>query len=329
MARAGLWTYVLHRLLWAPLVLFLVSLIAFALGRFGPGDPVRVLAGQHRDPEVIEEIRRERGLDQNFFVQYGRYMAGVLRGDLGTSFRYQGLPVWEVIKPRLWVTFQYNLLALVLVFALGIPAGVWAAMHQGTWRDPFVIGVLLAFAAIPVLVMVPVLQFLFALKLRWLPVGGWQVREFFGFLELGILSKNIVIPLLALTLPGLAGVARLVRAQVLEVLGEDYVRTARAKGLGEFVVVTRHVLRNALLPIATLMGFALVGLLSGSIFLETLLGIPGIGSYAVEAVNARDYDGIMALVLLTGAAFVVANLVVDVLYAFIDPRVRLGAEAQA
>ncbi len=329
MADRGLWPYILRRLLWAPLVLFLVSVIAFALGRFGPGDPVRVLAGQHRDPEVIAEIRRERGLDENFFVQYGRYMAGVFRGDLGTSFRYQNMPVWEVIKPRLWVTFQYNLVSLVLVFALGIPAGVWAAMHQGTWRDPFVIGVLLAFAAIPVLVLVPVLQFLFALKLRWLPVGGWQPRELFGFLELGILSKNIVIPLLALTLPGLAGVARLVRAQVLEVLGEDYVRTARAKGLGEVVVMTRHVLRNALLPIATLMGFALVGLLAGSIFLETLLGIPGIGSYAVEAVNARDYDGIMALVLLTGAAFVVANLVVDVLYAFIDPRVRLGAEAQA
>ncbi|GBD14273.1 Oligopeptide transport system permease protein OppB [bacterium HR25] len=324
MASAGLWAYILRRLLWAPVILLAVSLVTFALGRFGPGDPVRVLAGQHNDPETVQRIREERGLDEDFFTQYRLYLAGLLRGDLGTSFKYYGLPVTEVVLPRLWVTFQYNLLAFLLVFALGVPLGVWAALRQGTWRDPLTMGPLLALAAVPVLVLVPLLQYVFALRLGWLPTGGWQTREFFGFLEVGVLGKHIVLPLLALTLPGVAGVARLVRAQTLEVLGEDYVRMARAKGLPEHLVVMRHVLRNALLPIVTIMGFALAGLLSGSIFLETLLGIPGIGSYAFEAVFSRDYDGIMAIVLMGAAAFVVANLLVDIAYAFIDPRVRLG-----
>ncbi len=323
MAPPRLWAYVLRRLLWAPLILLTVSLVTFALGRFGPGDPVRVLAGQRADPETIERIRQERGLDDNFFVQYARYLKGILEGDLGVSFKYYGLPVTEVVLPRLWVTFQYNLAAILLIFALGIPAGVWAATHQGTWRDPLIMGVLLALAALPAVLVVPFLQYVLALRLGWLPSGGWEAREFFGWLEIGLFSKTIVLPVLALGLPGAAGLARLTRAQVLEVLGEDYVRTARAKGLRERVVVTRHVLRNALLPIATLMGFAMVGLLSGSIILETLLGIPGIGAYAFEAVFARDYDGIMAIVLITAAAFVVANLVVDITYAFIDPRVRL------
>jgi len=305
-----------------------VSLITFALGRFGPGDPVRIRAGQHPDPAVIERIRHELGLDDPFFVQYGRYMWDVFHGDFGESFKYQGQPIKDVVFPRLWVTFQYNLIAFVLVFAIGIPLGIWAALRQGTWQDPFSLSVFLFFASIPVLIMVPVLQYLFALKLRWLPSGGWEVRQFFGFLELGLFSKTIIIPTLALTLPGVAGVARYMRAQTLEVVDQDYVRTARAKGLHEFTVVFRHVARNALLPITTIMGFALVGLLSGSIFLETLLGIPGIGSYAFEAVGARDYDGIMAIVLIVATAFIVANLMVDILYGFIDPRIRVGGGAR-
>jgi peptide/nickel transport system permease protein len=329
MGRDQLWSYILRRLLWVPFILLTVSLVTFALGRFGPGDPVRVLAGQRADPETIQRIRQERGLDDNFFVQYARYLRGIFRGDLGISFKYYGLPVTEVVLPRLWVTFQYNLAALVLVFALGIPAGVWAATQQGTWRDPLIMGILLALAALPAVLVVPLLQYVFSLRLGWLPTGGWEVREFFGWLEVGLFSKTIVLPMLALGLPGAAGVARLTRAQTLEVLGEDYVRTARAKGLGEGMVLMRHVLRNALLPLVTLMGFAMAALLSGSIILETMLGIPGIGSYAFEAVFARDYDGIMAVVLMGATAFVVANLVVDVTYAFIDPRVRLGGSPQA
>ena len=189
--------------------------------------------------------------------------------------------------------------------------------------DPLIISLFLFFASVPVLVSIPILQWLFALKLGWLPSGGWEVREFFG-VEIGLLSKRAILPLIILTLPGVAGVARYMRAQVLEVMDQDFVRTARAKGLEEFTVVSRHIARNALLPLATIMGFALVGLLGGSIFLETLLGIPGIGSYAFEAVFNRDYDSIMAIVLITSTAFIMANLIVDITYAFIDPRIRLG-----
>ena len=319
----GLASYIIRRLAWAPVILLVVSLATFALGRFGPGDPIQILQGQYRDPEVRERIAEERGYNDNFFVQYWRYVEAFAKGDMGTSLTYRGLPVKDVIFPRLWVTIQYNFVALALIFGIGIPAGIWAALRQGTWMDPFTISLFLFFASVPVLVSIPIMQWLFALKLGWLPSGGWEVRDYFG-VEIGVLNKRAILPVIVLTLPGVAGVARYMRAQVLEVLDQDFVRTARAKGVAEFTVVSRHIARNALLPLATIMGFALVSLLSGSIFLETLLGIPGIGSYAFEAVFNRDYDSIMAIVLMVSAAFIAANLVVDITYAFIDPRIRLG-----
>jgi len=320
----GLASYIVRRLLWAPVILLAVSLATFALGRFGPGDPIQILQGQYRDPEQRERIAEELGYHDSFFTQYWRYMKGAVRGDFGEGLSPRGFPVNDVLFPRLWVTFQYNLLALIIIFAVGIPAGIWAALRHGTWMDPFTIGVMLFFTSVPVLVTIPVLQWLFALKLDVLPSSGWEVHEYYG-VEIGVLSKRIILPLLVLTLPGFAGVARYMRAQVLEVLDQDYVRTARAKGLAEFTVVSRHIARNALLPLATMMGFALVGLLGGSIFLETLLGIPGVGEYAFNAVFARDYNAIMAIVLITSTAFIIANLAVDIMYAFIDPRIRLGA----
>jgi ABC-type dipeptide/oligopeptide/nickel transport system permease component len=244
--------------------------------------------------------------------------------------------VEDVILPRLWVTVQYNAVVLILIFGIGIPVGTWAALKRGTWLDPFVIGVFLLFASVPVVVSIPILQWLLSVEHDWLPWGGgwlssrgWpdEVTEFYG-IEIGILSTRIILPVLILTLPGVAGLARYMRAQVLEVLDQDYVRTARSKGLAEFTVVSRHVVRNALLPITTLLGFELAALLGGSIFVETLLGIPGIGSFAFESIGSRDYDSIMAIVIIGGAAFIVANLLVDIAYGFIDPRIRMGGEAQ-
>jgi len=319
----GILPFVMRRLVWAPFVLLVVSLATFALGRFGPGDPVEILEGQYHNPEVVERIRHERGLDDPFFVQYGRYMWDVLHGDLGTSFTYMGVPVEDIIFDKMWITIQYNLVALLIIFAIGIPAGIWAALRQGTWQDPLTIGVFLFFTSVPVLVTVPVLQFMFALKLGWLPSSGWVERDILG-LKLGILDKRIIMPILALSLPGIAGVARLMRAQTLEVLDEDFVRTARAKGLREVVVISRHVARNALLPMTTIVGFALVGLLGGSLFVETLFGIPGIGQFTWKAVFNSDYDVIMAVTLITATAFIVANLVTDIVYGFVDPRVRFG-----
>jgi len=176
-----------------------------------------------------------------------------------------------------------------------------------------------------VLVSVPLLQWLFAVKLGWLPTGGWNERNILG-VKVGIFSAEAILPVLALTLVSVAGLARYMRAQVLDVLDQDFVRTARAKGLNEYPVITRHVVRNALLPIATLMGFELASLFTGSIILETLLGIPGIGLFAFESIGSRDYDSIMAIVLLGALVFQIAMLLVDIAYGFIDPRIRVSAE---
>jgi ABC-type dipeptide/oligopeptide/nickel transport system permease component len=205
-----------------------------------------------------------------------------------------------------------GLVALIITFGVGIPVGILAALKQGSWMDPASISTFLFFQSVPVLVIVPVMLLIFVLKLHWLPTGGWE----------GIFSKRIVMPALALSLPGIAGVARLLRATTLDVLKEDYVRTARAKGLREFTVVSRHVARNALLPLITIIGISLVTLLEGAFFAEVLLGIPGIGKETFESVKGRDYDIILALALVLATAFIVANIVIDIAYTFIDPRVR-------
>ena len=244
----GILPYILRRLLWAPLILFAVTFLTFMAARFGPGDPVTIAAGQYRDPEILERVRHEKGLDKNPLEQYRIYIGNVLQGDLGESFRLRDRPVSEIIFPKMWVSAQLGLVALIITFSVGIPVGILAALRQGTWMDPATISTFLFFQSVPVLVTVPVMLLVFVLKLHWLPTGGWE----------GIFSKHIIMPALALSLPGIAGVARLMRAMTLDVLKEDYVRTARAKGLQEFTVVSRHVARNALLPMTTIIGISLV-----------------------------------------------------------------------
>ncbi len=319
---AGLATYIIRRLLLLPVILLIVSFAAFALGRYAPVDYVEIQAGPRAQPETIERIREERGLNDPVPVQYVRYMGNVLTGDLGVSTRYQGFPVADVIFPRMWISLQYNVVVLVLTFAIGLPLGTWAALHRGTWQDPLSIGFFLVFASVPVLISIPLLQWLFAVKLGVLPSGGWSEAEYFG-VELGIFSKHAVLPVLALTLPGVAGIARYMRGQVMEVLDQDFVRTANAKGLKASTVVMRHVARNALLPIVTILGFELAALIGGSIFIETLLGIPGIGLLAFESIGSRDYDTITAIVLVGSTIFVLTMLLIDIAYGFIDPRIRV------
>ena len=320
---AGLASYIIRRLLIIPLILFVVSFVTFALGRYGPSDYVEIQAGPRADPETIERIREDRGLNDPVVTQYVRWATDFIQGDFGTSTKYRGVPVSDVILPRLWVTIQYNFVVLLLTFGLAIPIGTWAALRRGSWLDPASIGVFLVAASIPVLVTIPVLQWLFAVKLGWLPTGGWSSQEYLG-VEIGIFSKYIILPVMILVIPGVAGIARYMRGQVIEVMDQDYVRTARAKGLRGQVVVSRHVARNALLPVITILGFELAALVSGSIFVETLLGIPGIGQFAFEAIGSADYDSIMAIVMIGSLAFMVANLFVDIAYGFIDPRIRSG-----
>jgi ABC-type dipeptide/oligopeptide/nickel transport system permease component len=311
----GLAGYVLRRLLFLPVTLFIVSFATFYITRWGPGDPVRVYAqAGYSDPEALDRVRDKYGLDEPIIVQYGFWLQDVVtEGDMGVSLRYRDRPVMEIIGPKIWVSIQLGLWAFILTFLVGIPAGVYAAIRQGTWRDPTLISFFLFFQSIPVLVSVPVLVLVFAAKLHWLPAGGFD----------GLFSKSIIIPTLALSLPGIAGVARLARAATLGTLHEDFVRTARAKGLDEPVVISRHVARNSLVPVmTTVIGLSLVGLVEGAIITETLLGIPGIGRFVFESVNGRDYNVILAIVVLITTLFVLANLLVDLLLLAIDPRIR-------
>ncbi len=324
--------YVIRRLLWLPVILLIVSFFTFSIARFGPGDPVSVAAGQFRDPEVLARIRAERGLDGSVAEQYVRWLSDVLRGDFGESFMQQGYSVSELIFPKMLISAQLGLMSLIIVFGLGIPLGLLTARLSGTWIDPFIISVLLFLRAIPVLVIIPPMLWLFAIKLDLLPVGGWDglfdIWLIGGVIAVPIPDPHLYIPLFTLSIGGFAGIARLVRITALEVQNEDYVRTARAKGLSEATVQIRHVLPNSLLPIVTVVGFSLIGIIEGAYFTEILLGIPGIGRFTFEAVVSRDYDVILAMTVIVAAVFIVINLLVELTYAFIDPRIRLGESAR-
>lgn len=306
--------YVLQRMLWLPVILLIVSFITFALGRFGPGDPVEVLMGQYADEQVVERIREQRGLNDPIFVQYGRYLKNVTRGDFGESFKYRGRTVSELLKKKMWVSAQLNIAALFLSVSLGIPLGLFAALRQGTFWDTGTVVFTLLGQSIPVFLTAPLLLLVFALKLDILPTHGWG----------GFFDTRIILPAIVMGVPGIAIITRLTRASTLEVLGQDYIRTARAKGLSEFTVQRRHILRNAMIPVITMLGFSLAGIAFTSFIVERFFGIPGIGNLFIESIFARDYPIINAVIIIGTTMFVLANLVVDLVYPWLDPRIRLG-----
>ena len=308
-----MFAYLLKRLLWLPVLLFAVSLITFALGVYGPGDPVQVLLGQHRDPAAIERIRHERGYDRPFHEQYFRYLARTLRGDLGESTKYRGQPVSRLIGKRILVTAQLNLVAMFLGVVVGIPMGLIAAVRQGSWLDRLVVGIVVGGISVPTFVLAPPLLYLLTRQFRLLPSGGWG----------GIFSTKTVLPAIVLATGPIAVLARQARGSLIQVLGEDFVRTARAKGLGELAVVIHHVLPLAFVPVLTVVGLMLGGLVEGSFITESIFGIRGIGWLGLEAMRGRDYDVIMALTLIIATSYILVNIAVDVLYRYLDPRIRL------
>ncbi len=308
-------TYALRRLVWLPFLLLIVTFITFALLRLGPGDPVQVWLGQHQNDEVRQRIRARLGLDDPLVVQYLRYVEGIVtRLDFGESFRHRNKSVRELLAKRVPVSLQLNLAAIIITLGVGIPVGLFAGLYQGRGWDNVVVAAALALQSLPVFITAPVLLLVFALWLDWLPTSGWG----------GFFSPHIVMPALVIGVPGIAIVVRLVRASVLDVLGEDYIRTARAKGLSERVVRYRHILRNAMIPVATSFGFTLAGLAGGSFIVEFYFGIPGVGRFAIESLFNRDYPVMMAFAFITTALFMLANLVVDLIYPLLDPRIRLG-----
>ena len=307
-------TYIIRRLVWLPIILVIVSFITFALGRFGPGDPVEVLMGQYADEQVVERIREQRGLNDPIFVQYARYVKNVTRGDFGESFKYRGRTVSELLKKKMWVSAQLNLAALFLSVSLGIPLGLFAAFRQGTLWDTGTVAFTLLGQSIPVVLAAPVLLLVVALKLYIRPTPGWG----------GSLDTRIILQAIVMGVPGIAIITRLTRASTMEVISQDYIRTARAKGLAEFTVQRRHVLRNAMIPVVTMLGFSLAGIAFTSFIVERFFGIPGIGNLFIESIFARDYPIINAVILIGTMMFVAANLIGDLIYPWLDPRTRLG-----
>ncbi len=304
--------YILRRLLWTPVLMLIVGFITFLLCYHGPGDPVEILMKQYRDPQVVTRIREQRGLDKPLLVQYGLYIKNALKGDFGESFKYPGQSVAELIGKRMTVSSQLGLAALLLSLLLGIPIGLLAALKQGRWQDTGIISATLLFYSLPVFITAPFLLMLFVLWLGILPSHGWG----------GLFDIHIIMPALVMGIPGIAFIARMSRNSIVEVLAQDYVRTARAKGLPEFIVYWRHVLRNAMIPVFTIVGMGLATLVTGAVITETYFGIPGIGRLAVEAFFARDYPVIMAFTLIIAGAYVLANLIVDIGYHFLDPRIK-------
>ena len=311
--------YIARRLIWLPVILLIISFITFMLGRFGPGDPVEILLGQHSNPKVVERIREQRGLNDNVMIQYGRYLRNVTRGDFGESFKYRGRSVAELLKKKMWVSAQLNIAALIISIGLGIPIGLFAALKQGTAWDISAVVFTLLGQSIPVFLTAPTLLLIFALKLDILPTHGWG----------GFFDTRIILPAVAMGIPGVAIITRMTRASTLDVITQDYIRTARAKGLTEGAVRRTHILRNSMIPVVTMLGFSLAGLAFTSFIVERFFGIPGVGNLFIEAIFARDYPIINAVIIIGTTMFVAANLVVDLLYPVLDPRIRLGGASVA
>jgi ABC-type dipeptide/oligopeptide/nickel transport system permease component len=304
--------YLVRRLLWLPVLLIIVSFITFALGYYGPADPIVALLGQRYNPEIAAQLAHEYGFDQPLAVQYFKYLERVAHLDFGESIKYRNQPVLRLLIPRLAVTIQLNAVSSFIGVTIGVLLGMTAALHRGKWIDRFVIFGVVFGRAIPVFVAGPILLFLFARTIPVLPPGGWD----------GIFSRSAVMPVVLLSIGPIAIFARQTRAGMLEVMGQDYIRTARAKGLHEMTVVTGHALRNAFIPLLTILGFLLGSLVEGTFLTETIFGIPGMGQLAFEALGGRDYPIIIAVTLLVAAAYALGNLWVDLLYGIVDPRIR-------
>jgi len=309
-----MWVYVVRRMVWLPFLMLVASLIVFTLGRFGPGDPVMIIMGNKYDPDSIaaKNIRHELGLDRPFHVQYSDYMWGFVRGDFGESTRFRGQSVRNIILPKMWVSAQLALVSTVIVVFIGLPLGFFIAHRQGSWIDPTIVSLSVILMSIPVMVTVPALLWVLCLKVDLIRCSGWG----------GILDLRIVVPVISSGLFAIAPMLRLMRASTLDVMGQDFVRTAYSKGLSQAMVDYRHILKNALIPIVTVLAFSIAGLLSGSFITETIMGIPGIGRFVVESVFNRDYPVIMAVTMIGAAAFGLSTLLADLAYAFIDPRIR-------
>jgi ABC-type dipeptide/oligopeptide/nickel transport system permease component len=308
--------YLLRRLVQAIPVLLGVSVLAFAIMHVVPGDPVRLIAGPDAPEEVVNRIRTELGLDRPLHVQYLSFLGRALQGDLGRSLRSRA-PVVDEIMDRFPATLELTTASMVIAVAVGLPLGLVAAVRPASWTDYIAMGTSLSTLSMPIFWVAIMAIWLFSLVLGWLPVSGrggppwaWD----------GL--RHLALPALTLATTSLAIISRLVRAGMLEVLSRDYVRTARAKGVSPAGVVGKHALKNALIPVVTVVGLQYGFLLGGAVVTETIFAWPGVGRLAMTAILQRDYPVVQGCVLMVAALFVLINVVVDLLYGWLDPRIR-------
>lgn len=310
--------FLVRRLLAVVPVLLVVSLVVFLILRLAPGDPAAVIAGNSATNADIEQIRAALNLDRSLPVQYGLWLADVVRGDLGYSY-FLNLPVTTLVEQRVEPTLALALGTLVFAVLLAVPLGTLAAWRMGGWLDRALSVLSVAGFSVPVFVVGYVLIYLFAMQLDWLPVQGYRS---FAESSLWDWARQLLMPWFALGIIYIALIARVTRASVSEALTEDYIRTARAKGLGEPAVLLRHALANAAVPIVTVIGIGVALLIGGVVVTETVFAIPGLGSFTVDAVLNRDFPVIQGLVLLFAVCYVVVNLLIDLSYLVLDPRIR-------
>jgi peptide/nickel transport system permease protein len=309
--------YLFRRLLATIPVMGVVALFVFLLLRLTPGDPAAILAGDNATAEQLERIRSSLGLNQPIYVQFVSWTNQLLHGDLGVSL-ISHKPVLEMIGQRIEPTLSVAIATIILAIIVAVPLGVLAAWKHGTWIDRFVMGLSVLGFSVPVFVIGYVLIEAFAINLRWVPVQGFKSLSA-GF---GPFFERIILPTCTLSFIYIALIARMTRAAMLDVLGEDYVRTARAKGVGEVAVLLRHAQRNAAVPVITVIGTGFALLISGVVVTESVFNLPGIGRLTVDAVLARDYPVIQGMILLTSFIYLAVNLVIDLAYSLLDPRIR-------
>jgi peptide/nickel transport system permease protein len=313
--------YIGQRLIQAFFVIIIVSILVFVAIRFLPGDPILMFLSQEETdiltPEQVEQARREFGLDKPLLVQYINWVSDLLHGDFGTSLFYHE-KVGKLLIERLPVTLHLGLLAFIISAILGIAAGTISALRRGDYIDTLMTMVANLGITVPIFWLGILLIYLFGLQLRWLPIFGYTSP----FDDFWLSTKQLFMPICCLSVFSLASTARQTRSSMLEVIRQDYVRTAWAKGLRERTVVIRHVLKNGLIPVITLKGMAIRHILGGSVLVETVFNVPGMGRLSVEAVFSQDYAIVQAVILLSAIIVVLANLLVDISYGWLDPRIR-------
>jgi peptide/nickel transport system permease protein len=312
-----MFAYICRRVLATIPVMAVVALFVFSLLYIAPGDPAAIIAGDQASPADVERIRESLGLDRPFLIRFGTWLWGVLQGDLGTSI-FTNLPVSHMIAQRIQPTLSLMVITLVISLVFAIPLGVVAAWKQGSWIDRASMVLSTLGFSVPVFVVGYVLAYTFALTLDWVPVQGYTP------IDQGLWKwfQNLILPAIALGLIYMALIARITRATMLEVLSQDYVRTARAKGVDQKGILFIHALKNAAVPIVTIVGIGFASLIGGAVVTESVFAIPGLGRLTVDAILRRDYPVIQGVVLMFSFIYVLVNLGVDLLYTLFDPRIR-------